>query len=116
MYVYLLTNPNRTVLYIGVTNDLTRRLAEHSNNLGNHGKFTGRYQANLLVYFEILPDATQAIAREKELKGWSRLKKEKLIAGFNPEWEAIDLETWTGPTTELRLSYYHSRDASLRSA
>ena len=101
MYVYLLTNPNRTVLYIGVTNDLARRLAEHSNNLGNHGKFTGRYQANLLVYFEILPDATQAIAREKELKGWSRLKKETLIVGFNPEWEAIDLETWTGPTTEL---------------
>ena len=75
MYVYLLTNPNRTVLYIGVTNDLLRRLAEHSNNLGNHGKFTGRYQANLLVYFELLPDPTQAIAREKELKGWSRAKK-----------------------------------------
>ena len=101
MYVYLLTNPNRTVLYIGVTNDLNRRLAEHSNNLGNHSKFTGRYQTNLLVYFEILPDATQAIAREKELKGWSRLKKENLIAGFNPEWEAIDLETWTGPSTEI---------------
>ena len=96
MYVYLLTNTVRTVLYIGVTNDLPRRLHEHSNNLGNAGKFTGRYQANLLVYFEIIPDATQAIAREKVLKGWSRAKKEALIAGFNPQWEAIDLETWTG--------------------
>ncbi|WP_345051886.1 GIY-YIG nuclease family protein [Hymenobacter glaciei] len=97
----MLTNPNRTVLYIGVTNDLNRRLAEHSDALGSSGRFTGRYQANLLVYFEILPDPTQAIAREKELKGWSRAKKEKLIVGFNPNWEAIDLETWTGPANEI---------------
>ena len=95
MYVYLLTNSSRTVLYIGVTNDLSRRLVEHSNQLGDISKFTGRYQTNLLVYFEILPDAVQAIAREKELKGWSRLKKEKLITAFNPTWYAIDLETWT---------------------
>ena len=101
MYVYILTNPNRTVLYIGVTNDLNRRLAEHSVTLGSSSKFTGRYQANLLVYFEILTDPTQAIAREKELKGWSRAKKERLIGGFNPEWEAIDLETWTGPSVEI---------------
>ncbi|UOQ97266.1 GIY-YIG nuclease family protein [Hymenobacter sp. 5317J-9] len=101
MYIYLLTNPSRTVLYIGVTNNLTRRLDEHSNNLGNHGKFTGRYQANLLVYFEFLSDPTQAIAREKELKGWSRAKKEKLIIGFNPKWEAIDLDSWTGPAIDL---------------
>ena len=100
MYVYLLINPNRTVLYIGVTNDLTRRLYEHGNLLGNAGKFTGRYQANLLVYFELHPDPTQAITREKELKGWSRVKKEKLIADFNPMWEAINLETWAGSPTE----------------
>ena len=101
MYVYMLTNINRTVLYIGVTNDLARRLSEHGEALGSSNKFTGRYQANLLVYFEILPDPAQAIAREKELKGWSRAKKEKLIAGFNPLWEAIDLETWTGPSDEM---------------
>ena len=100
MYVYMLTNPNRTVLYIGVTNNLTRRLAEHGDVLGSSNKFTGHYQANLLVYFEILPEPTQAIAREKELKGWSRAKKEKLIAGFNPKWEALDLETWSGPADE----------------
>ena len=97
MYVYMLTNNIRTVLYTGVTNDLARRLAEHSDTLGQRGKFTGRYQANLLVYFEPCADPMQAIAREKEIKGWSRAKKEALIANFNPTWEAIDLETWTGP-------------------
>ena len=96
MYMYMLTNNVRTVLYTGVTNDLVRRLYEHSNTLGQQGKFTGRYQANLLVHFELHADATQAIAREKEIKGWSRAKKEALIASFNPTWQAIDLETWTG--------------------
>ena len=96
MYVYILTNPTQTVLYIGVTNDLTRRLCEHSENRGNAGKFTGRYQADLLVYFEIAPDATQSISREKQLKGWTRRKKDALITAFNPTWKAIDLETWEG--------------------
>jgi putative endonuclease len=96
MYVYMLTNNIRTVLYTGVTNDLTRRLAEHNDTLGQHNKFTDRYQANLLVYFDVCADPMQAIAREKEIKGWSRAKKEALIANFNPTWAAIDLETWTG--------------------
>ena len=56
MYVYLLTNPARIVLYIGVTNDLTRRLAEHGSRLGIANRFTGRYQADLLVYFELQAD------------------------------------------------------------
>jgi putative endonuclease len=96
MYVYILTNPTKTVLYIGVTNDLTWRLYEHSSGRGDAGKFTGRYQTDLLVYFESCPDATQAIAREKQLKGWTRRKKDELIATFNPAWQAIDLETWGG--------------------
>ncbi|TGE09602.1 GIY-YIG nuclease family protein [Hymenobacter fodinae] len=96
MYVYILTNPTKTVLYIGTTNDITRRLYEHGSSRGDAGKFTGRYQADLLVYFELFPDATQAIAREKQLKGWTRLKKDTLIAAFNPEWQVIDLETWLG--------------------
>jgi putative endonuclease len=96
MYVYILTNPTRTVLYIGVTNDLTRRLFEHSEGRGNIEKFTGKYQADLLIYFEICADAPQAIAREKQLKGWTRAKKEALINGFNPDWKEIDLETWEG--------------------
>ncbi|WP_210517823.1 GIY-YIG nuclease family protein [Hymenobacter terricola] len=96
MYVYILTNQTQTVLYIGVTNDLTRRLYEHSSGRGDAGKFTGRYQADLLVYFEICPDAVQAIEREKQLKRWTRRKKDALIAAFNPTWKSIDLETWEG--------------------
>ena len=75
MHVYMLTNNIRTVLYIGVTNDLARRLAKHSDTLGQRNKFTGRYQANLLVYFEPCADPTQAIAREKELKGCAAPKR-----------------------------------------
>ncbi len=96
MYVYILTNPTRTVLYIGVTNDLTRRLFEHSEGRGNVAKFTGKYQADLLIYFELCADAPQAIAREKQLKGWTRAKKVALINGFNPDWKEIDLEAWEG--------------------
>ncbi|GAA3970271.1 GIY-YIG nuclease family protein [Hymenobacter antarcticus] len=96
MYVYILTNTSRTVLYIGVTNDLPRRLYEHSAGRGDTSKFTGRYQAELLVYFEISPDPTRAIARGKVLKGWSRAKKNALIQAFNPTWQVIDLETWEG--------------------
>lgn len=96
MYVYILTNRIRTVLYIGVTNDLQRRLYEHSSGLGDSYTFTGRYQTDLLVYFEHCADAAQAIAREKQLKGWTRAKKEKLIADLNPKWVAIDPLTWEG--------------------
>jgi putative endonuclease len=96
MYVYILSNTTRTVLYIGVTNDLSRWLYEHSCSRGDTSKFTGHYQTDLLVYFEILPDATQAIAREKQLKGGSRAKKDALITVFNPAWQTIDLETWVG--------------------
>ncbi|MCC3156838.1 GIY-YIG nuclease family protein [Hymenobacter sp. 15J16-1T3B] len=94
--VYILSNPARTVLYIGVTNDLERRLYEHGQGLGDAGKFTGRYQCNLLVYFESSPDAAQAIAREKQLKNWRRTKKEWLIGTLNPSWEPIDPRTWKG--------------------
>ena len=96
MYVYILTNPTRTVLYIGVTNDLNRRLYEHSSGRGDASKFTGRYQADQLIYFEIFGDALQAIAREKQLKGWTRAKKEALIVGRNPTWQTIDLDAWDG--------------------
>ena len=96
MYVYILTNTGRTVLYIGVTNDLNRRMYEHCAGNGEASKFTGRYQTDLLVYFELLLVATQAIAREKQLKGWTRAKKDSLIDTLNPDWTDIDLETWQG--------------------
>lgn len=95
-YVYILTNPARTVLDTGVTNNLERRLHEHSVGLGEAGKFTGRYQCNLLVYFESSPEASQAIAREKQIKNWMRAKKEFLIYMLNPSWEPIDLQAWSG--------------------
>jgi putative endonuclease len=73
------------VLYIGVTNDLERRLHEHGQGLGDAEKFTGCYQCNLLVYFELCPDAKQAITREKQLNKWRREKKEWLIGTMNPD-------------------------------
>ena len=84
-FVYILTNANRhTVLYIGVTNSLERRASEHS--LGFGSAFARQYNTHKLIYFEAYPDPRGAIAREKQLKRWSRAKKEALIARRNPKW------------------------------
>ena len=90
-YVYILTNWDDSVLYIGVTSNLTKRLYEHRNHLADG--FTKRYNVHKLVYFEQTTDVNSAIAREKQLKGWTRKKKIDLISKTNPEW--IDLSaTW----------------------
>ena len=82
--VYILTNADRhTVLYIGATNSLERRASEYSLGLG--GAFARQYHAHKLIYFEAYPDPTSAIARETQLKRWSRAKKEALIARRNPK-------------------------------
>jgi putative endonuclease len=86
-YVYILTNQNHTVLYIGVTNDLARRVAEHK--AGVHEGFTKRYKVNKLVYFEESPSIMAAIEREKQLKAGSRAKKLALINESNPYWEEL---------------------------
>jgi putative endonuclease len=84
-FVYILTNGDRhTVLYIGVTNSLERRASEHSLGLGS--AFAWTYNAHKLIYFEAHSNPANAIAREKQLKRWSRAKKEALIARRNPEW------------------------------
>ncbi len=83
-YVYILTNKHRSTLYIGVTNDLERRVAEHK--LGEVPGFTQRYQLNRLVWFEHFRDIDAAIAKEKKLKGWLRSKKNALIEKNNPRW------------------------------
>ena len=83
-YVYILTNVLKTTLYIGVTNDLRRRYAEHFSE-ANDG-FTKRYHLHSLVYFEQYNDIREAILREKQLKSWSRAKKVALIERMNPEW------------------------------
>lgn len=87
-FVYILTNPKRTVLYIGMTNNLQRRLEEHESAraLGKNS-FTARYYCYNLIYYEVYTSAWAAIVREKELKKWSRKKKEALIATENPDWE-----------------------------
>jgi putative endonuclease len=82
-YVYILTNPERTVLYIGVTNNLEQRLSEHNFSRGNPKTFAGKYYCHNLIYYEEFQYVRAAIAREKELKGWSRKKKDDLIKTKN---------------------------------
>jgi putative endonuclease len=88
-FIYILTNARRTVLYIGITSDLGKRLTEHA--FGD-SKFTQRYHATMLLYFENFPDALQAIEREKQLKRWSRVKKLALICTRNPELRDLGVE------------------------
>jgi putative endonuclease len=82
-----MTNKYNTVLYTGVTNDLIRRVYEHKNKLVEG--FTAKYNLTKLVYYEISKDVKDAINREKQIKGWKREKKEKLIKGFNPDWKDL---------------------------
>ena len=91
-YVYILTNPKRTTLYIGQTNDLTRRLQQHLDNRENRSSFTGRYYCHKLVYYEVFQYVNDAIARERQLKKWSRKKKEDLINRVNPQWKFLNGE------------------------
>ena len=82
-FVYIMTNTSRT-LYTGVTNDLVRRIYEHKNKI--IPGFTSRYNISELVYFEETSDVQTALAREKEIKGWRRAKKTRLIDSINPKW------------------------------
>jgi putative endonuclease len=100
-FVYIVTNKDGTVLYIGMTNNLERRIYEHKNKL--IPGFTAKYNLDRLVYFEQGNDVTAVIAREKELKGWLRSKKKVLITSFNPQWR------------DLSADWQPSRDSSLRS-
>ena len=86
-WVYIISNPTHSVLYTGVTNNLSRRIAEHRNKTGS--AFTRRYNVMKLVYYDSFPRILDAIAAEKKIKAGSRLKKIKLIEQINPEW--IDL-------------------------
>jgi len=89
-YVYILTNWNNKVMYIGMTNNLERRLYEHKNKLVDG--FTKKYNINKLVYYEHTTDVHAALAREKEIKKWRREKKDNLVASMNPEWKDLSLE------------------------
>ncbi len=87
MYVYIMTNKNNTTLYVGVTNDLIRRVWEHKNHVVKG--FTTQYDLNKLVYYEIYEDELTAIAREKYLKKCYRKTKNKLICNVNPQWNDL---------------------------
>jgi putative endonuclease len=86
-YVYVLTNKNNTVLYTGVTADLAKRIWQHKEKVVEG--FTKRYNLDKLVYYEAFEDINNAIAREKQIKGSSRLKKIGLIEGMNKDWKDL---------------------------
>ena len=89
-FVYIVTNKSNKVLYIGVTNNLERRMFEHKNKMING--FTKKYNLTKLVYFEETSDVRSAIEREKQLKNWHRDWKIKLITDFNREWKDLSVE------------------------
>ncbi len=86
-YVYIMTNKRNGTLYTGVTNNLTRRVYEHKHKLVEG--FTSKYGLNRLVYYEIFDDIRLAIGREKQIKGWLRVRKIALIEAKNPEWNDL---------------------------
>ena len=86
----MMSNWNNKVLYTGITNNLERRVYEHKNKLLKG--FTAKYNVNKLVYFEYTSDVNSAIAREKQVKGWTRQKKSELIQNINPEWQDLSEE------------------------
>lgn len=90
-YVYILTNWNNKVMYTGVTNHLERRLYEHKNGLTKG--FTKKYNVHKLVWFDTTSDIYSAIQKEKQIKGWTRAKKNALVQETNPEWKDLS-EHW----------------------
>jgi putative endonuclease len=86
-YVYLLTNWNNKVMYVGITNDLVRRIYEHKVKFVT--SFTEKYNVTKLVYYEQTPDISEALNREKEIKKWRREKKNRLVVNTNPQWRDL---------------------------
>ena len=84
-FVYIITNPGKTVYYVGMTNDLERRILQHRENKGNPETFAGKYYCYNLVYYERHTNANHAVEREKEIKLMNREDKEKLIKEVNPK-------------------------------
>ncbi len=87
-YVYILTNEHKNVMYVGITRDLIKRVYEHKQHFDKNS-FTSKYNVDRLVYFESTSDVEAAIAREKQLKGWVRRKKNSLVDLFNPGWDDL---------------------------
>ena len=107
-----MTNQSRVVLYTGATNDLERRVWEHKN--GEVKGFTKRYRVNRLVYFDDFTDIRDAITREKQIKGWTRAKKNALVETLNPRWTDLSRELFDplrGPSSSSRLRMTGSESA-----
>ena len=89
-FTYIVTNPKKTTLYTGVTNDLRRRIVEHYLNRGSSNTFAGKYHCYLLVWYEGFPTVNEAIQAEKRIKGKSRKWKEDLITNRNSNWNSLN--------------------------
>ncbi|HLF64124.1 MAG TPA: GIY-YIG nuclease family protein [Saprospiraceae bacterium] len=101
-YVYIVTNPSKKSLYIGVTNNLVERLDEHYQNRGSDATWAGKYYCYKLIYYETFRYIDKAIEREKQLKGWSRIKKETLINKTNPRWNFLNDQFRRDPSVDPR--------------
>ena len=88
-YVYILSNKVRTVIYVGVTSNLVRRLEQHTTDK-RATAFTAKYNVHDLVYYEKYDSIAEAISREKQINGWKRERKNKIIDKYNPEWKTLD--------------------------
>ena len=88
-YIYILSNKFNNVIYVGVTNDIVRRVYEHKHKVND--SFTSRYNVNKLVYYEETDSVDVAIAREKQIKSWNRERKNRLINSKNPDWNELIL-------------------------
>ena len=94
-YLYITTNLKKSVLYIGVTNNLNSRLDQHyQDSIRTQQSFAGKYNCYHLVYYEMFEKPSDAILREKTIKKWRREKKIKLIQKFNPEWQFIERDVF----------------------
>lgn len=91
-YLYILSTSQNAMIYIGVTNDMARRLAEHRS--GEQDGFTKQFRIYKLVYYESFVDVRNAIDREKQLKRWTRIKKNALIERMNPTWDDLSNRFW----------------------
>jgi predicted GIY-YIG superfamily endonuclease len=105
MYVYMMTNKNRTVLYVGVTNDIARRL--HERRSGKGSGFTARYNLCHLVFVEGHDSVDEAIAREKQIKGWSRRRKNDLVQSVNPNWRDLSDSLTEDPLQMVAMLALH---------
>ncbi|MBC7142601.1 MAG: GIY-YIG nuclease family protein [Rhodobacteraceae bacterium] len=89
-YTYIMSCASNTAIYIGVTGDLLKRVAEHRSGFGS--EHTSKYRIRKLVYFEVHETLPEAIARERQLKRWRRVWKDELIAKTNPRWSDLTME------------------------